>query len=317
MTFGFFIFIDVAFTHIIKNMEKKADSPRKQRHPRPDWLKVRLPGGESYNRLKSLVREQNLHTVCQDARCPNIGECWGKGTATFMILGEVCTRSCRFCAVKTGMPPEYDRDEPGRIASAIKKMGLRYAVITSVDRDDLADGGARVFSETIHRTRTACPDIRIEVLIPDFQGNSESLRTVVDAQPDVVAHNVETVPRLYRSVRPGSRYRRSLDVLVEAKRMKSRLITKSSLMLGLGESREEILEVLDDLRNAGVDIVTLGQYLQPTRDNLSVERFYTPEEFEEYRDYAYQIGFRSAASGPLVRSSYHAEEGFPLNVRTY
>jgi lipoic acid synthetase len=294
-------------------MEKKAASPRKQRRPRPDWLKVRLPGGESYNRLKSLVREQNLHTVCQDARCPNIGECWGKGTATFMILGEVCTRSCRFCAVKTGLPPEYDRDEPARIAAAIKEMGLRYAVITSVDRDDLADGGAWVFAETIRRTRTGCPDIRIEVLIPDFQGNSGALRTVVEAGPDVLAHNVETVPRLYRSVRPGSRYRRSLDVLGLAKELQTGLITKSSLMLGLGENRDEILEVLKDLRDAGADIVTFGQYLQPTRDNLPVEKFYTPEEFAEYRDYALSVGFRSVASGPLVRSSYHAEEGFPLN----
>ena len=293
-------------------MEKKTDSPRIQRRPRPDWLKVKLPGGESYNRLKSLVREQNLHTVCQDARCPNIGECWGKGTATFMILGEVCTRSCRFCAVKTGLPTEYDRDEPGRIAAAIKEMGLRYAVITSVDRDDLADGGAWVFAETIRRTRAACPDIRMEVLIPDFQGNSGALRTVVEAGPDVLAHNVETVPRLYRSVRPGSRYRRSLDVLVDAKKLQSNLVTKSSLMLGLGESRDEILEVLNDLRDAGADIVTLGQYLQPTRDNLPVEKFYTPEEFTEYRDYALSVGFRSVASGPLVRSSYHAEEGFPL-----
>ena len=293
-------------------MEKKTDSPRIQRRPRPDWLKVKLPGGESYNRLKSLVREQNLHTVCQDARCPNIGECWGKGTATFMILGEVCTRSCRFCAVKTGLPPEYDRDEPARIAAAIKEMGLRYAVITSVDRDDLADGGAWVFAETIRRTRAACPDIRMEVLIPDFQGISGALRTVVDARPDVLAHNVETVPRLYRSVRPGSRYRRSLDVLVLAKELQTGLITKSSLMLGLGENRDEILGVLNDLRDAGADIVTLGQYLQPTRDNLPVEKFYTPEEFTEYRDYALSVGFRSVASGPLVRSSYHAEEGFPL-----
>lgn len=300
-------------------MDKKAgltipekDSIKQRRQPRPNWLKVRLPGGESYNRLKSLVREQNLHTVCQDARCPNIGECWGKGTATFMILGEVCTRACGFCAVKTGLPPDYDRDEPERIAAAIKKMKLRYAVITSVDRDDISDGGAWIFAETIRRTKAACPDIRIEVLIPDFQGDPEALRTVVEAKPDVVGHNVETVPRLYRMVRPGSRYRRALNILVNAKDLQPRLFTKSSLMLGLGESREEILEVLDDLRNAGVDIVTLGQYLQPTRDNLTVEKFYTPDEFAELKDYALSLGFQSVASGPLVRSSYRAEEEYPV-----
>ena len=309
------MFVAEAFPLIIDVMEKKADSTilrqnfsNQRRQPRPDWLKVRLPGGESYNRLKSLVREQNLHTVCQDARCPNIGECWGKGAATFMILGQVCTRSCGFCAVKTGMPQEYDRDEPARIAAAIRKMELRYAVITSVDRDDLDDGGARIFAETIRQTRAACPDIRIEVLIPDFRGNAEALRTVVGANPDVLGHNVETVPRLYRSVRPGSRYRQSLDVLVAAKRMESGLYTKSSLMLGLGESRKEILEVLGDLHDTGVDIVTLGQYLQPTRGNLPVEKFYTPEEFNEFRDIALSLGFQSVASGPLVRSSYHAEQ---------
>ena len=303
--------IDGAFTLIIKVMYRKSagdSSSRNRRQPRPDWLKVRLPGGESYNKLKTLVREHNLHTVCQDARCPNMGECWGTGTATFMILGEVCTRSCRFCAVKTGLPREYDRDEPGRIAAAIQKMGLRYAVITSVDRDDLPDGGASIFAETIRQTRSLCPGIRIEVLIPDFQGNMDSLRTVVDATPDVLGHNMETVPRLYRSVRPGSQYRRSLDLLKNAKCVRSGLTTKSSLMLGLGESRDEILDVLNDLRKAEVDIVTLGQYLQPTHENLPVEKFYTPEEFVEYRALAYSLGFRSVASGPLVRSSYHAEQ---------
>jgi lipoic acid synthetase len=308
-------FYDAAFLLIINNMDKKEVPkpkpgvlPGKGRYPRPDWLKVRLPAGENYARLKSLVREQKLHTVCQDARCPNIGECWGKGTATFMILGEVCTRSCRFCAVKTGLPPEYDCDEPARIALAIRKMQLRYAVITSVDRDDLNDGGASIFADTIRQTRAACPGIRLEVLIPDFQGSSEALRVVTEAKPDVLGHNVETVPRLYQSVRPGSRYRRSLDLLSNAKMPESRLITKSSIMLGLGERHDEILEVLEDLRNAAVDIVTLGQYLQPTRANLPVEKFYTPEEFAEYQDRAYSLGFQSVASGPLVRSSYHAEQ---------
>jgi lipoic acid synthetase len=284
------------------------DGARKRHGPRPEWLKVKLPGGESYNRLKSLVRERNLHTVCQDARCPNIAECWGKGTATFMILGRICTRSCRFCAVETGLPIEYDLGEPGRIASAIRTMGVKYAVITSVDRDDLDDGGASIFAETISRVRSDCPGIGIEVLIPDFQGRKESLGLVVNAGPDVLGHNMETVPRLYRTVRPGSRYRRSLELLEDAKRMGTSLVTKSSLMLGLGENRAEVLEVLADLRSVGVDIVTIGQYLQPTRENLAVEKFYSPEEFADYRDYAYGIGFRSVASGPLVRSSYHAEQ---------
>jgi len=276
--------------------------------PRPDWLKVRLPAGEGYFRIRSLVRDQRLHTVCTDARCPNIGECWGAGTATFMILGEVCTRACKFCAVKTGKPAECDRDEPRRVAATIQEMGLRYAVVTSVDRDDLQDGGALIFSETIRQTREACPGIRIEVLIPDFRGNWDALRQVVEAGPDVLAHNVETVPRLYLLARPGSRYGRSLDLLRRARSFGVPTVTKSSLMLGLGERRDEILEVLNDLREAGVDLLTLGQYLQPTREHLPVERFYTPEEFVEYRDYASSLGFRYVASGPLVRSSYRAEQ---------
>jgi lipoyl synthase len=277
-------------------------------HPRrPEWLKVKIPGGDSYFRLKELMREQKLNTVCEDARCPNIGECWRAGTATFMILGEVCTRACRFCAVKTGLPSNYDVNEPRRVAAAIEKLDLKYAVITSVDRDDLEDGGAFIFAETIRCTRGARPGIKIEVLIPDFRGSIESLKTVVEASPDVLAHNVETVPRLYRSARTGSRYQRSLDILRKAKSFEIPVTTKSSLMLGLGEFREEILEVLGDLRESDVDIVTLGQYLQPTRDHLPVEKFYTPEEFCEYRDYAYSLGFRFVASGPLVRSSYHAE----------
>jgi lipoyl synthase len=280
----------------------------KNHQRRPEWLKVKMPGGENYFRLKELVREQKLNTVCEDARCPNIGECWCAGTAAFMILGEVCTRACRFCAVKTGLPPEYDIDEPRRVAAAIKELDLKYAVITSVDRDDLADGGAFVFAETIRLTREANPGIKIEVLIPDFRGSIDALRTVAEARPDVLAHNVETVPRLYRSVRPGSRYLRSLVLLCNAKSFGFRLTTKSSLMLGLGELRDEILEVLNDLRESGVDIVTLGQYLQPTREHLAVEKFYTPEEFREYRDYAYSLGFRHVASAPLVRSSYHAEQ---------
>lgn len=280
--------------------------------PRPDWLKVRLPGGESYFRLKKLVNEQRLNTVCQDARCPNIGECWGAGTATFMILGEVCTRACKFCAVKTGRPPEYDLEEPRRVAEAIKTLNLRYAVITSVDRDDLPDGGASIFAETVRRTHEACPGIRLEVLIPDFRGSISALRTVVEARPEVLAHNVETVPRLYPVARAGSRYVRSLDHLRNAKSFGIDVKTKSSIMLGLGEERSEILEVLNDLRAAGVDIVTLGQYLQPTREHLPVERYYTPAEFDEFRDYARSLGFMYVASGPLVRSSYRAEKAMQV-----
>lgn len=275
---------------------------------KPEWLKVQLPSGEEYFRLKALVREHRLNTVCQGACCPNIGECWGAGTATFMILGDVCTRKCRFCAVKTGMPEECDMDEPRRIAAAIKKLGLKYAVITSVDRDDLEDGGAFIFAETILQIRKECADTRIEVLIPDFRGSVDALRMVVEAQPDVLGHNVETVPRLYRHARAGSNYLRSLAHLRNAKSFGMPAITKSGLMLGLGECKDEILGVLNDLREAEVDIVTLGQYLQPTKEHLPVERFYTPDEFEEYREHAYSLGFRHVASGPLVRSSYHAEQ---------
>jgi lipoyl synthase len=275
---------------------------------RPEWLKVKIPSGERYFQLKQLVHDQRLNTVCQDARCPNIGECWGSGTATFMILGEVCTRACKFCAVKTGLPLDHDLDEPRRVAEAIRKLNLRYAVITSVDRDDLKDGGSCIFAETIRQTREACLNTRIEVLIPDFRGSVDALRTVVDARPEVLGHNVETVPRLYLQARAGSRYRRSLELLRYAKSFGIPMTTKSSIMLGLGERRDEIIEVLNDLRGAQVDIVTLGQYLQPTREHLPVEKFYSPQEFVEFRDYAYSLGFRYVASGPLVRSSYQAEK---------
>ncbi len=276
--------------------------------PRPSWLKVKLPSGERYFRLKALMHAQRLNTVCEGAHCPNIGECWGRGTATFLILGDVCTRACKFCAVKTGLPPEYDLDEPRRVADAIQQLELRYAVITSVDRDDLDDGGAFIFAETIRRTRVACPQIQLEVLIPDFQGSVDALRTVVEARPDVLGHNIETVPRLYPMARAGSRYRRSLDHLRNAKSFGIPMTTKSGLMLGLGENQEEVVAVLSDLRETGVDIVTLGQYLQPSRTHLPVERFYTPEEFDAFRDHAYSLGFQYVASGPLVRSSYRAEQ---------
>jgi lipoic acid synthetase len=278
------------------------------RRPRPEWLKVRLPSGERYTNLKKLVHEQRLNTVCEDARCPNIGECWGAGTATFMILGDVCTRSCKFCAVKTGLPPQYDMDEPRRVAEAMRRLNLRYAVITSVDRDDLEDGGAYIFAETIRRTREACPGIMIEVLIPDFRGSGDALRKVVEARPDVLAHNVETVPRLYRIARAGSRYRRSLELLFKAKSLGLQMRTKSSIMLGLGECRDEVVEVMVELRASHVDILTLGQYLQPTKGHLPVDRFYTPGEFSELRNVGLSLGFSFVESGPLVRSSYHAEK---------
>jgi lipoic acid synthetase len=283
----------------------KPDGPMRQRLP--EWLKVRLPASKEYGALKQLIRRQHLNTVCEGARCPNIGECWGAGTATFMILGDVCTRACKFCAVKSGRPPACDLDEPRRVAEAIGQLRLQYAVITSVDRDDLADGGAAIFSETVRLTRESCPGIRIEVLIPDFQGDRRALRSVVEAGPDVLAHNLETVPRLYRNVRSGSKYPRSLEVLRSAKSFGMEICTKSSLMLGLGETEEEVVQVMKDLRAAQADILTLGQYLQPSKENLPVARFYAPSEFASLRDLALTLGFSYVQSGPLVRSSYRAE----------
>ena len=277
---------------------------------RPEWLKVKLPAGEEYFRLKRLVEGEQLHTVCRDARCPNIGECWGAGTATFMILGDVCTRACRFCAVKSGKPAEYDLDEPRRVAVAVEKLRLRYVVVTSVDRDDLPDGGASIFAETIRRTRATAAAIRIEVLVPDFGGALDALEAVVAAAPDVLGHNVETVPRLYPLARPGAGYERSLQLLRRAKALGTGMMTKSSLMLGLGETDAEVRAVLGDLRGAAVDFLTLGQYLQPTRDSLPVARYVPPREFARLREYALDLGFRHVASGPLVRSSYQAHEAF-------
>lgn len=292
----------------ILDMKSSHDGGAAPRTPKPGWLKVRMPQGERFRELERLVREERLNTVCRDARCPNIGECWGAGTATFMILGEVCTRSCRFCAVKKGRPPVYDRDEPRRVAQAVRKLGLRYVVVTSVDRDDLEDGGAHIFAETVRQIRALGGGIGIEVLIPDFRGDERALRSVVDAGPDVLGHNIETVARLYPVARSGAGYARSLRLLGEAKAADGRLTTKSGIMLGLGETRDEILEAMRDLVEAGVDILTLGQYLQPTREHLPVERYYRPEEFGELREYGLSLGFRHVAAGPLVRSSYHAEQ---------
>jgi lipoyl synthase len=287
------------------NLELPVIEP-KVRSPRPEWLKVRIPSGESYSRLSTIMRDNELHTVCEEARCPNIAECWNAGTATFMILGDTCTRSCGFCAVKTGRPPMLDTEEPERVAFATQKMNLRHVVITSVNRDELIDGGAGVFADTIRAVRRDNPSTRIEVLIPDFKAREESLRKIFDAKPDIINHNTETVPSMYRTVRPQAKYRWSLGVLRLAKA--ENFITKTGVMLGLGEAREELIRVMADLVEIKVDILTLGQYLQPTPNHLPVYRFVHPDEFAELREIGLAMGFRNVESGPLVRSSYHAEQ---------
>jgi lipoyl synthase len=278
------------------------------RSPKPDWLKVRAPGSPSYLRLKGIMKELKLNTVCEDAHCPNIGECWHHGTATFMILGDVCTRACAYCAVAHGKPNELDTAEPARVAEAVARMALSYAVITSVDRDDLADGGAFIFAETIRLTRERMPDCRIEVLTPDFKGVESSLRTVLDAGPDVLNHNVETVPRLYRKVRSGGKYARTLELLDRSRTYRPEIATKTGLMVGLGEEHDELVQVFDDLRSAGVSILTIGQYLRPSMQHAEMERYYHPDEFAELKRIAMSKGFVHVESGPLVRSSYHAHE---------
>lgn len=278
------------------------------RQPKPDWLKVRAPGSANYLRLRELMRGLKLHTVCEEARCPNIGECWHHGTATFMILGDVCTRACAYCAVTHGRPNELDLAEPERVADAIRAMELRHAVITSVDRDDLADGGAHIFAETIRQTRARAPGCRIEVLIPDFQGSERSLVTVLDAGPDVLNHNIETVPRLYRMARSGGRYPRSLELLDRSRRYRPAIPTKTGIMVGLGEKLDEIVPVFSDLRDVGVSILTIGQYLRPTPKHAPMVRYYHPDEFAELKRIALATGFMHVESGPLVRSSYHAHE---------
>ena len=275
---------------------------------KPDWLRVRFPTGGGYERLRDLMREQALHTVCEEARCPNIGDCWNRGTATFMILGDVCTRSCGFCAVTTGRPGELDRGEPKRVALAIQRMGLRHAVITSVNRDDVPDGGAAIFAETIRWTRRLSPGVTIEVLIPDFLGDWNALGTVLEAAPEILNHNTETVPRLYGRVRPRARYERSLELLRRAKAAAPERLTKSGLMVGLGETQDELVAVFRDLRAHGVDILTVGQYLRPDAKHLPIARYYHPDEFAELGEAARGLGFAHVESGPLVRSSYHAEE---------
>jgi lipoyl synthase len=270
------------------------------------WLKVRMPHGENYFELKQLVRDKRLHTVCESASCPNIGECWNQKTATFMILGDVCTRSCGFCDVKTGRPPGLDREEPTRVAEAVKTLGLKHAVITSVNRDELPDGGAAIWAETIRQVRMLNPGCTVEALVPDFEGLEESLLTVLAAKPDILAHNTETVPRLYRTVRPQAKYPRSLALLRRAKRQG--FVTKSGLMVGLGEEWEELRQVMQDLCAVHCDILTIGQYLQPSRQHLPVLQIYTPEEFQQLREEGLGLGFKHVEAGPLVRSSYHAGE---------
>jgi lipoic acid synthetase len=272
---------------------------------RPEWLKARVPAGENYARLKKIIDIRKLHTVCEEARCPNMGECWDHGTATFMILGDICTRNCGFCAVKTGKPTGLDAEEPYRVAEAVKLLGVRHAVITSVNRDELYDGGAQIFAETIRQIRTTTPDTKVEVLIPDFKGDEFNLNIVLDVFPDILNHNVETVPRLYPTVRQQADYQRSLELLDRAKRRG--FITKTGLMLGIGERTEEVIEVLKDLRGINCDILTLGQYLQPTKEHLPIERFINPNEFKMLKEIGLGMGFGYVESGPLVRSSYHAE----------
>ena len=292
--------------NFIRGRKKRADEL--PRTPKPEWLKVRAPGSENYLRLKGIMRELGLHTVCEEANCPNIGECWHHGTATFMILGDTCTRSCGYCNVTHGTPKAADEHEPVKVASAIHAMALDYVVVTSVDRDDLPDFGATQFARTIAETRTRMPKCRVEVLIPDFQGDDAALRIVLDARPDVLNHNIETVPRLYRTARPGGRYERALGVLRRAREIAPAIPTKSGLMVGLGERWEEVVQVLADLRAAGVEIVTIGQYLRPSLANLPMERYYTPSEFAELKRIGLELGFGHVESGPLVRSSYHAHE---------
>ena len=274
----------------------------------PEWLKVKAPGSAGYLELRQIVRSEGLNTVCEEARCPNIGECWDRGTATFMVLGDICTRACSYCAVKTGMPTTLDLQEPARLAETVERLRLRYAVITSVDRDDLPDGGAFIFAQCITQIRKRIPSCKVEVLIPDFQGDVDALATVMDAKPDTLNHNIETVRRVFKRVRPRGDYDLSLELLANAKRLDADAVTKSGMMVGLGETWDEILETMRDLRDVDCDLLTIGQYLRPSGKHAPLARWYTPGEFEELRREGEALGFRHVASGPLVRSSYHADE---------
>jgi lipoyl synthase len=283
--------------------------------PKPSWLKARAPVGDNFHNLKKLARGLGLHTVCESAQCPNIGECWDHHTATFMLLGDICTRRCGFCAVPKGRPQAIDWDEPRRVAEAVATLGLKHAVVTSVNRDDDNVGGAKIFAETIREIRELVPDCRVEVLIPDFQGLEEPLRIVLEAKPNVLNHNTETVPRLYRAVRSGARYKRTLDLLSNSKKWDPDTVTKSGVMVGIGEETVELIEVFRDLGERGVDILTIGQYLRPSKDHLPMTRYYTPAEFVSLKEEALKFGFKHVESGPLVRSSYHAHEQSDVAAR--
>jgi lipoic acid synthetase len=278
-------------------------------HPRrrPPWIRVKAPSGETYQNVHNLMRSKTLHTVCEEAQCPNIGECWGRGTATFLMMGDTCTRSCGFCDIKTGRPSPLDWAEPNRVAESVRAMGLRHVVITSVNRDERPDGGAPIFAMVIKRIRQLQPGCSIEVLIPDFKGNPDALKIVMDAQPEILNHNVETVPRLFKKVQPQDNYQWALATLRNAKQMQPLVLTKSGIMVGLGETFDEVVEVMRDLANIGVDILTIGQYLQPSKKHLPVERFYTPAEFDKLKAIGLELGFKWVESGPLVRSSYRAD----------
>lgn len=287
-------------------VQTHVETPASRR--RPEWIKVRAPSGETYEGLRRLMRAKQLHTVCEEAHCPNIGECWGRGTATFLIMGDVCTRSCGFCDIKTGRPAPLDWEEPERVAQAVHAMNLTHVVITSVNRDERKDGGAPIFALCIQRIRDLQPGCSIEVLIPDFKGDAAALKIVMDAQPEILNHNVETVPRLFRRVQPQDKYEWALTTLTNAKRMQPKVLTKSGIMLGLGETWDEVLAVMRDLAACGLDILTIGQYLQPSKSHLPVERFYRPEEFEALHQAGLEMGLQWVESGPLVRSSYRAEQ---------
>ena len=288
-------------TQAKNNPEKKTTVGR-----RPHWLKVKAPGGEKYSDIRKMMRAKSLHTVCEEARCPNIGECWTAGTATFMILGDTCTRSCAFCAIKTGRPNQVNENEPYDVAASVKRMNLKHAVVTSVNRDELKDQGSIIWAETITQIKKVNPGTTVEVLIPDFKGDLDLLQRVIDAKPDVLNHNIETVPRLYKRIRPQAKYQRSLDVLEYSKKQGMR--TKTGIMVGIGERDEEILDVMQDLVDINLDVFTIGQYLQPTVNHAPVDRFPTPEQFAEWKVYGEKIGIEHVESGPLVRSSYHAEQ---------
>jgi lipoic acid synthetase len=290
----------------IEEIEKPVPASARPKR-RPPWLTVRAPSGETYKDLKRLMRSKSLHTICEEARCPNLGECWGHGTATFLILGDVCTRSCRFCDVKTGRPGPLDWTEPERVAQAVKAMDLKHVVITSVNRDERKDGGAPIFATCIERVRQVQPGCTIEVLIPDFKGDIDALQIVMDARPDILNHNVETVKRLFRVVQPQDRYEWAMTTLSNAKKLWPEAVTKSGVMVGLGETFDEVVDVMHDLREIDVDILTVGQYLQPTRQHMPIDRYYTPEEFDAFTRIGEELGFKWVESGPLVRSSYNAE----------